>query len=615
MKKYKKNIALIFLAAVMLFCAIPFGVGATGKTKNAESQNRYNVTLTDDSPEYVREIAEKSQIYDEFEVVSLREENVKHFALADGTFKAVVYPYKIHEQGADGKWVETVEFENDNVRGNRDPSLYFVDASEDTYVSSYSPSSNYSSSSWLYVGTSTMRTYIKFDLPTLPANATITSCDLDICYWYVSSVTTGYVTVGVYEVESYWNDSMLTWNTVQYGFGTLASSAIATANLNAGTGITYSNPRDEFIDITEAVHDWYAGKTNYGIALEYMGGTNSSVGICSMEDDMYPLCWLHYTLDDLPVENGTYFINNSKWMLKYLQIDNNESPNYMTDGAIMQIYDCYNGSHQKWILTYLHNGYYKILSAKSGKALSVKNGCENTNGSNIVQYTYNALETQMWEISKTMRGTFTIKPKSRENTPYDYCVSVNYGLFTNGSNGSNVNQEKYVNNDNETRDEWRFADHDYTDILLVCHVPTKTFSIKCTNSLSQGTTWNPLIQASATAWNNSVGTNITVTSSGSSPYTCEVKSYNETWFGLASYNNSNERLTSAVIKINTSTCSSDSNSRKSTITHEIGHLLGLDDDPTTVANQSLMNHNRNRSIIYTPTDYDILNIKYIYGID
>ncbi|MBQ8566482.1 MAG: hypothetical protein IJ445_02715, partial [Clostridia bacterium] len=38
------------------------------------------------------------------EVEELREENVKHFEMTDGTYKAVVYSDAVHRKDADGVW-------------------------------------------------------------------------------------------------------------------------------------------------------------------------------------------------------------------------------------------------------------------------------------------------------------------------------------------------------------------------------------------------------------------------------------------------------------------------------------------------------------------------------
>ena len=467
MKKSKKHIVSLFLVVIIIFYTIPFNISAIENANNEELKNRFNITIGEESPTYVKEIAEKSQLFDEFEVISLREENVKHYALSDGTLKAVVYPYSVHEKCEDGTWIEkdNVQYllnrrgeDNDSIsesNGNRSYYQISDNVIGDTYVNSSSPSTNYSNSLQLYVGSSTKRAYISLPTPSLPSNATINGSELDIMYYFYPSITSGYVTVGVYEVTSPWSVSTLNWNAVQYGgSGAIGSNAIVTRNLHASNYISQSSPGQDTLDITSAVQDWYAGVSNYGIALEYTGGASTSAVIYSLESGYYPLYTIYYSLDSLPIENGIYYIENAKWTGKYLQITNNDSPNYSSSGAIAKIYNYNVASLQMWHFTYLHNGYYKIISVKSGLSLSIKNGCSNTNSSNIVQYSYNGSDTQMWEIESAHTSNYSIKPKSRVGTGNDYCVSVNFGIILD-PNGTNVNQEKYVNN-SDVRDEWIF---------------------------------------------------------------------------------------------------------------------------------------------------------------
>ena len=55
------------------------------------------------------------------EVEELREENVKHFEMPDGTFKAIVYSEPVHRKDADGKWQDidnTLSSEKENGNTN-----------------------------------------------------------------------------------------------------------------------------------------------------------------------------------------------------------------------------------------------------------------------------------------------------------------------------------------------------------------------------------------------------------------------------------------------------------------------------------------------------------------
>ena len=56
-------------------------------------------------------------------------------------------------------------------------------------------------------------------------------------------------------------------------------------------------------------------------------------------------------------------------------------------------------STQKWLLIPLGNGYYKIISKASGRALSVNGGVTaNVNNTYLVQLNYEGLASQQWRI-------------------------------------------------------------------------------------------------------------------------------------------------------------------------------------------------------------------------
>ena len=259
----------------------------------------------------------------------------------------------------------------------------------------------------------------------------------------------------------------------------------------------------------------------------------------------------------------------------------------------------------------------RIKPAATGKVIAVTSGKEDTDNHALVQEDYSeGSDRQLWNITKNSRGNYVIRPKSRLAYDKDYCMSAgDYAGFT-APNGLNVNQKLYVD-DTDLRDEWGLSVlDDYPQILLGYHVPNITFSIQCTNSLAQSTEWNSLIIESANEWNNSVGTNITVTSTSNSVYTCQVISSSESWLGQTIFPQTPDGIIeSAMIQINSSLCTGSNNAKKSTITHEIGHLLGLSDNPPIDDNASLMNHTRNRNTVYVPQPYDIYNVKYVYGLN
>lgn len=307
-----------------------------------------------------------------------------------------------------------------------DPTVTFTAGYYDTYINSADPSANYGSSSELWIS-STKTPFMKYNfLPTLPADATISNAKLNLYYYY--NVSTGSLNAGLYLVGVNWNESTWTWNTANRNASLgILPTRLATVSLPASSSITSSTPGIATISITELVQAWYAGTSNYGIALKYESGTNGSVILKAWESGSATRAnyEVSYIISSLPIKNGTYFLNNFQYG-NYVQMDNNQS--ISSEGAILELWDYDGSSAQKWNFVYLHNGYYKITSLASGKAITAPLEADES----LVQKTYIADSNQMWVVSNLGSGMYRFKPKS--NTTH-YMASGE-GVFT--SDGRNV---------------------------------------------------------------------------------------------------------------------------------------------------------------------------------
>ncbi len=102
MKNIKVQITAYLLTFVMIFMCLPVTISANETIENVIN----NKVLSDldyiiaDSQEYI----DDNTIGEINEVVSLREENVKHFRLADGTYEAITYPMAVHRKDRNGQW-------------------------------------------------------------------------------------------------------------------------------------------------------------------------------------------------------------------------------------------------------------------------------------------------------------------------------------------------------------------------------------------------------------------------------------------------------------------------------------------------------------------------------
>jgi len=140
-----------------------------------------------------------------------------------------------------------------------------INASESAYVNSGQPNSNFSNEYILKSGMTMIlteyRSYIKFDLSTIPTQAAITSAKLHL---YVENIsTTETITIQINNPTSNWSESTLTWNNQPTQEYFVTSTSIA------ATG-------DQEIDITSIVSNWFAGaENNYGIQLKWDTGNVS----------------------------------------------------------------------------------------------------------------------------------------------------------------------------------------------------------------------------------------------------------------------------------------------------------------------------------------------------
>ena len=124
------------------------------------------------------------------------------------------------------------------------------------------------------------------------------------------------------------------------------------------------------------------------------------------------------------VEDGIYKIvtgiNNSS----VLDIDGGSTAN----GANLQIWQDSNVTQQRFKITYLNNGYYKITAMHSGKVLDVANA-GTTNLTNVWQHEDNGTNAQQWIIKEAGEGYYNIISKCNE-----LYLDVNGGSFANGTN-------------------------------------------------------------------------------------------------------------------------------------------------------------------------------------
>jgi uncharacterized membrane protein len=102
------------------------------------------------------------------------------------------------------------------------------------------------------------RTYIQFDLSTVPAGAMVTDADLKL--YQIGAVGSGkFVTISLYQVIRGWKENTITWNNQPDSSGIVETSC----------NITIGSVGWESWDIDNLVQGWFSGNiTNYGMLLK-----------------------------------------------------------------------------------------------------------------------------------------------------------------------------------------------------------------------------------------------------------------------------------------------------------------------------------------------------------
>lgn len=145
------------------------------------------------------------------------------------------------------------------------------------------------------------------------------------------------------------------------------------------------------------------------------------------------------TTNTQPIKNGIYVIQSALNTSKVLDI----SAASTSSGANLQLYSSNNTIAQKFLVTYLNNGYYKIENLNSQKFLDVQ-AAGKTNGTNVWQYDWNNTAAQQWKIVKTSDGYYSLISKC--NNLY---LDIAAGKTNNGTNiqvylGNNTKAQKFV---------------------------------------------------------------------------------------------------------------------------------------------------------------------------
>ena len=194
------------------------------------------------------------------------------------------------------------------------------------------------------------------------------------------------------------------------------------------------------------------------------------------------------------------------------------------------------------------------------------------------------------------------------------------GWFTtpNINGGTRVTSNTIVPSHNVTYYA-RWSDPDrHVNSWMPPTLPHTSISFRFTNG---DATWLTAMRRGKHNWNN-VAVPVTFYENSTSNNTATVLSSDGTYLGLirmfvapGTDLSGGPRISRFAIEMNSRTLAGHgTNYIESVFAHELGHAIGLRDNPVgTSLNESLMNHRRNRNIVTGPTNFDIVGVNILYN--
>ena len=102
MKYILKRIYILTLMMILSISVITLCVNVNAEVYGGEVFKSEG----DNTEKFWKEVTEKSKTLDMFEIETMREENVKHYRLSDGSYRAISYDRPIHVKDQKGNWQE-----------------------------------------------------------------------------------------------------------------------------------------------------------------------------------------------------------------------------------------------------------------------------------------------------------------------------------------------------------------------------------------------------------------------------------------------------------------------------------------------------------------------------
>jgi hypothetical protein len=174
--------------------------------------------------------------------------------------------------------------------------------------------------------------------------------------------------------------------------------------------------RDLYINVNTSDYQWQLSTAAFGVgpfdfnsimiygsggaATKKDGSTWSSQRSYLSDVDKLGINY-HYSKTS-HIATGTYEIKSYLNSLNNLDVSSSNNISAYSDN---------NGSNQRWQLSHVRDGYYKIINSSTGKSLDVT-GAGTSAGTDVATYTYSGSDNQLWQIVPGHQtGSYRIFPK------------------------------------------------------------------------------------------------------------------------------------------------------------------------------------------------------------
>ena len=134
--KIRNRIFALILALVMVVSIVTVSASAaTAENNDTTTEQKYTTKLDDPVDIYESVIIENDGTGEITEVVSLRQENAKHFKMPDGTFQAVYYATPVHRKDTSGAWQDI----DNSLTLKTDSALFSTSDNRMSFAKSFQP--------------------------------------------------------------------------------------------------------------------------------------------------------------------------------------------------------------------------------------------------------------------------------------------------------------------------------------------------------------------------------------------------------------------------------------------------------------------------------------------